>query len=142
MAQVCPIIFRTIDGTIARINALWVTFFTLLFLASNEVFILYFLAFDFIIRLYVNKRYSLLTNMSKMVQHLFKLPKQMTDAGAKRLAAQLGLLFITLLLITYYLELFVVMYILATSLLVCTFLELAFSYCVGCQLYFLLQKLR
>lgn len=65
----------------------------------------------------------------------------MTDAGAKRLAALFGMFFVILLIVGAYLQWHYFIYIVAAIFLSCTSLELAFSFCVGCKVYWLIKKL-
>ncbi|HFU73950.1 MAG TPA: DUF4395 domain-containing protein [Helicobacteraceae bacterium] len=141
MSQTCPLIFRQIDGTIARLNALFVSLFVILFLVSHELVWLYFVGLDFIIRLYGHKPYSPLYQLAMFVQKVLRLPQNMTDAGAKRLAALFGLFFVFLLIVTGHLGLIYFNYAIAAAFLACTSLELAFSYCVGCKVYWLIKKI-
>lgn len=141
MSQTCPLLFRQIDGTIARLNALFVSCLVVVFLATSNVVWLYLLALDFIIRLYGFKPYSPLYQLAILTQKTLHLSEKMTDAGAKRLAAMFGLFFILLLIITSHLDLIYLNYIVAASFLACTSLELAFSYCIGCKVYWLIKKI-
>lgn len=142
MPQVCPIAFREIDGTISRLNALSISLFLIIFLFTHNLILLYLLAGDFLIRIYAKKRFSPFFNISTLLKKAFHMKAEMVDAGAKRVAAQLGLLFIFLLLVSTHLEWFVVANIVALIFLSCTILESFFGFCVACELYFLLQKFR
>jgi len=142
MPQVCPIAFREIDGTISRLNALSISFFLIIFLFTHNLFLLYILAGDFLIRIYGQKKYSPFFNVSTLLKKIFHMQTEMVDAGAKRVAAQLGLLFIVLLLVSTHLEWFFVANIITLIFLSCTILEFFFSFCVACELYFILQKFR
>lgn len=141
MAQACPLLFRQIDGTVVRINAVSVTLLVLLFLATSQSLWLYLLGGDFIVRLYGSKSYSPVNRLSLRVQKALRLQPRMTDAGAKRLAAQFGLLFTLLLIAGHHLGLGAFVAALATIFLLCLALELLFNYCVGCKIYFIIKKL-
>ena len=141
MAQACPLTFKQIDGTIARISALFVSLGFLLFLATNEVTILYFLAIDFLIRIYANKRISLVYQASLALEHLFKMKIVMVDSGAKRVAAFFGLGFIVLSAVLFHLGAQNALYVVAAVFLSCTSLELFFSYCLGCKVYYIYKKI-
>lgn len=141
MAQACPLLFRQIDGTTARINAVSVTLLVALFLVTSQVLWLYILGCDFMIRLYGSKSYSPIHRISLWVQKVMRLEAKMTDAGAKRLAAHFGLLFTLLLLAGHYLELHAFNTALAALFLLCLTLELLFNYCVGCKIYFIVKKI-
>ncbi len=142
MAQVCPIIFRNIDGTISRLNALSTSFIIIAFMLTHHFAFLYLLGFDFMIRVYGSKKFSPFFNISKFLKSVFSMKTMMVDAGAKRVAAQFGLFFILLLLLTSYLDLYVLADVISIIFLACTALEFLFAYCVGCEIYYLIQKLR
>jgi hypothetical protein len=141
MAQACPLIFRQIDGTVARINAVSVTLLVVLFLATSQPLWLYILGCDFMIRLYGSKSYSPIYRISLWAQRTMRFEPKMTDAGAKRLAAHFGLLFTVLLLTAHYLEFQLFSFAMIAVFLFCLTLELLFNYCVGCKIYFIIKKI-
>jgi hypothetical protein len=140
MAQVCPIIFRQIDGTIARLNALSVFLLLVLFVFWPNPLILLFLGADFMIRLYGPKRFSPLFQISKVLKKLLGCKTEMTDAGAKRLAAYFGLFFVFATLASALAGLNIVTYATIAVFLFCLGLELLFNYCIGCKIYFIYRK--
>lgn len=141
MSKACPLIFRQIDGTIARVSAVFVSFFVVIFLLTSQVLFLYFISVDFLMRLYGLKEYSLIQQLSLFTQRFLSLKTEMTDAGAKRLAAGFGLFFMLLLIIEYHFKLDTAIFFTAGAFLVCSFLEIAFSYCIGCKVYFIVKKI-
>ena len=140
MAQSCPLAFRQIDGTIARFNALSVFLLLSLFVFVTNPIILLLLGLDFTIRLYGNKSLSPIFQISKGIKKLFGLRSEMVDAGAKRLAAHFGLLFVFLALATNLAGLSVAMYSVVGVFLFCLSLELLFAYCIGCKIYYVYRK--
>ena len=140
MAQSCPLAFRKIDGTIARLNALSVFLLLALFVFTTNPLILLFLGLDFMIRLYGNKKLSPIFQVSKGLKRLFGFKAEMVDAGAKRLAAHFGLFFVFLSLGADLAGLNVLMYSAATVFLFCLSLELLFGYCIGCKIYFIYRR--
>jgi hypothetical protein len=141
MSQACPLLFRQIDGTVARINAFSVIVLVSLSLYTSQTIWLYLLGADFLIRLYGLKSFSPVNRLSMWIKQLFGLETKMTDAGAKRLAAHFGVAFVILLLISTYMQLDALKYALGALFLLCASLELLFDYCVGCKIYFLLKKI-
>lgn len=140
MAQSCPLAFRQIDGTIARLNALSVFLLLSLFVFNTNPLILLFLGLDFMIRLYGNKKLSPIFQVSKGLKKLFGFNAEMVDAGAKRLAAHFGLFFVLLSLAANLAGLTVLMYSAVTIFLFCLLLELLFGYCIGCKIYFIYRR--
>jgi hypothetical protein len=137
MPQSCPLAFRQIDGTIARINALSVFLLSLLFIFIPEPLILLVVGFDFMIRLYGNRRFSPVFQVSTILKRVLGLKSEMVDAGAKRLAAHFGLFFVFAALVSSFAGLTVVMYAIVAVFLFCLLLELLFGYCIGCKIYFI-----
>ena len=140
MAQSCPLAFRQIDGTIARLNALSVFLLLILFVVTTQPIVLVFLGADFMMRLYGNKSFSPIFLLSKTLKKLFRLPSEMVDAGAKRLAAHFGLFFVALSLAASLSGMITLMYIAVGVFLFCLSLELLFAYCIGCKIYFIYRK--
>jgi hypothetical protein len=141
MSQACPLLFRQIDGTVARINAFSVIVLVSLFLYTSQTIWLYLLGADFLIRLYGSKSFSPVNRLSMSIKQLLRLQTKMTDAGAKRLAAHFGVAFVILLLISTYMQLDALKYAMGALFLLCASLELFFDYCVGCKIYYLLKKI-
>ncbi len=140
MAQSCPLAFRQIDGTVARLNALSVFLLLILFVVTTEPVVLVFSGADFIIRLYGNKSYSPVFQLSKALKKVFRLSSDMVDAGAKRLAAHFGLFFVALSLAASLSGMTTLMYGAVGVFLFCLSLELLFAYCIGCKIYFIYRK--
>lgn len=141
MTQACPLTFRLIDGTIARISAFFVSLFVVLFLVTQLKSILFLILGDFLMRLYGLKSYSIVYNLSLLVKKIFRFPTDMTDAGAKRLAAYFGVLFVSLMILEASFNLNLLLYITIGVFLFCTSMEILFSYCVGCKVYFIIKKI-
>ncbi len=141
MAQACPLVFRQVDATVVRIGSSSVMFIVVLFLISMQVGLLYLLSVDFLIRLYGKKSYSPVYLFSVGIKSLLRLETKMEDAGAKRLAAQLGLFFLLVLIAAYHLHLDILLYTAAVVFLSCASMELLFGYCVGCKVYFVIKKI-
>ena len=141
MSQTCPLAFRLIDGTLARLSAVFVFLFTVLFLLTGINLFLFFVLVDFFMRLYGLKKYSIIHNLAIISKKIFSFKTEMVDAGAKRLAAHFGVFFIFLLLIESFLNLDLLLYLTAGIFLLCSGLEIIFAYCVGCKIYFIIKKI-
>jgi len=140
MAQSCPLAFRHIDGTITRLNAVSVILLLSLFVFTPNPLILVLLGLDFMIRLFGNKRYSPIFQISRVMKKLFGLKTEMVDAGAKRLAAYFGLFFVFAALASALAGLTVVTYAVIAVFMFCLSLELLFGYCIACKIYFIYHK--
>lgn len=140
MDTTCPIAFRQIDGTIVRIGAFFISLVVIAYFLTAQIFLLVFLVIDFCIRIYWHKPYSPIFQASRFVKKILTLETDMTDAGAKRLAAQFGLLFSVMLVVEGFFGFDYALYLTAGALLACTALEVLFGYCVGCKIYFVIKK--
>jgi hypothetical protein len=141
MSQSCPLLFRQVDGTVARINAFNVTVLLILFLSIHSIVPIYVLMVDFFIKLFVGKRYSPLSVFSGFLRRLLRFESVMVDAGAKRLAAYFGLLFSFILIIAFHADSVVALYAVSALFISCTFLEVMFNYCVGCKIYYIIMMI-
>lgn len=136
----CPVSFKLIDGTVSRIGAYFVILFILAYLFTSQILFLSILVLDFLIRIYTNKAYSIIFQLSRFVKKRLKLETKMTDGGAKSLAIQFGLLLSILLLFEVLFNFQLAFYITVAIFLVCTTLEAFFNYCVGCEIFYILKR--
>jgi hypothetical protein len=111
------------------------------YMMTFNVVILYFLFFDFMVRLFCKKEYSPIFHISRFLKKLFKLKDEFTDGGAKRLAGYFGVFFILLLIAGNNLNLYFFSITVSFIFLSCALLEAFFSYCLGCKIYFLIKKI-
>lgn len=139
--QACPISYKQIDGTIARINAFFITLLVVIFLYTSLSVVAYILSIDFFIRLYVNKKFSPIFNLSRITKKILNLRTNLTEAAPKRLAAYFGLFFSMFISVESTLGLYETAYITSLILLFCSSLELFFNYCLGCKIYYIVKKI-
>lgn len=140
MPNSCPLNFERVDSNVSRLSALFVASLVILYLFSSNVYILIFLALDFIIKLFLNKEFSPISMLSKQIKSLFRMKEKFADGGAKRLAGMFGLLFIFLLIIAHFLNAPFISLVVAAIFLSCSLLDLFFSYCIGCKIYFIIKR--
>jgi len=140
MPNSCPLNFERVDSNVSRLSALFVASLVILYLFSSNVYILIFLALDFIIKLFLNKEFSPISMLSKQIKSLFRMKEKFADGGAKRLAGMFGLLFVFLLIIAHFLNAPFISLVVAAIFLSCSLLDLFFSYCIGCKIYFIIKK--
>lgn len=141
MAKSCPLAFRQIDGTVARMNAVGVSLMLVMFLFTGFTWLLYLLAADFVFRLYISKVFSPINWISMGVTQFCAWPKVMVDAGAKRLAAHFGLVFVIALIVLSHMGIASAVYAVSAVFLLCTVLEIGFGYCIGCEIYHIFSRL-
>ncbi len=137
----CPISLISVDSNIARINAFYVGVLFSIFLVSLENIIVYFLVLDFATRIFLSKEYSIIYMLSYITKDILKLRSIPVDAAPKKLANYFGLFFLILISLSAFLHFTLLMYSLSLVLLACIFLEVAFSYCLGCEIYHLYRRI-
>lgn len=141
MSYSCPLNFVQVDSNASRLSSLMVAALVIIYLLTSCTLILYFLILDFSVRLFVDKKYSLLSILALFLRKSFKIQEKFTDGGAKRLAGIFGLIFVSALLITDILALQTLTFIVAGIFLSCSLLDVFINYCLGCQIYYIIKKL-
>jgi len=136
----CPISLISVDSNIARINAFYTGVLVLVFLSTMQLGFIYFLILDFATRLFLKKEYSVLYILSSATKDILKLESVKVDAAPKRLANYFGLFFLLAIALVTLAHFYIFSYIFSTILLICILLEVLFSYCLGCEIYYLYQK--
>jgi hypothetical protein len=137
----CPINFESVDSYVSRFIALMVSFLLISYMITFNIFILYFLFFDFMMRLFCKKDYSPLFQISRVLKKIFRFKDKLTDSGAKRLAGYFGLFFILTLVTGNNLNFYIFSIIVSVIFLFCALLEAFFNYCLGCKIYFIIKKI-
>jgi hypothetical protein len=141
MSQVCPLLFRQIDATIAKLSAALVLVGLIAYVITACPAILIAVILDFVIRLSPYKPLSPIYQGAMFIQKVLKMPVNMTDAGAKRLAAYFGLTFTVGMLIAHFFAMTLLMWVIASIFIGCIVLDLLFDYCIACKVYTLYFKL-
>jgi len=141
MAPACPITFHQIDGTIVRINAFSLSLILLAYLFTGQIAFIYFLGIDLIMRLFINKKFSPINQLSGVIKKMLKAKTNNTDAGAKRLAGFFALGFSWSIVILHTLGLFNEAKLLSLVFVFFASLEVVFNFCVGCKIYFIYKRI-
>jgi hypothetical protein len=100
-----------------------------------------FLAFDFYVRGFGKKQWSVFRYLAIQTVTILDVKEKLIDAGGKKFAAKIGLILSTLLTISTILQWPVAVYTLGGMLVICATLESVLAFCVGCEVYSLIQKL-
>lgn len=137
----CPMSFQTVDSNVSRFTSLIVASFIIAYLAIGDVMILYIVALDFIVRLFLNTKNSFFNIVAEKIKALFKLEDKYIDSGAKKLAAYFGLAFVSILVVFYHMDIWLATVIVAGIFLSCSLLDVFFNFCVGCKIYHIIKKL-
>ncbi|MBU1659670.1 DUF4395 domain-containing protein [bacterium] len=137
----CPIIYKKVDQNAARVLAGLVTTLGILFIQAPQLSIVLILVYDFSIRVSGYPKMSILFHISKFLAKFMKLKKQEVDAGPKVFASKLGFLFVISILVAFLFGYALTSVLLMGALAACAFLEAAFAFCIGCEIYAIFHKL-
>jgi hypothetical protein len=135
MEKFCPITDRYIDENAARLNAVLVILLYALFFYTQHWLIALFIFSDFLIRGFLNPRYSLLSASSKMFLKLVPIKAKIQNAGPKIFAAQIGTFLSGAVFICSVSGYSSVGCYIGAVLVFFAFLESAFAFCVACKMY-------
>ena len=136
MAQIiCPLSNDKVNNNVARVVASIVIVFTVVAVALNAWWLLLIQLYDFVVRAAGKKNWSIFRLLGQQIADLMNLQVVAVDAAPKKFAAAVGVAFSAAIIVLLGLNLFVPAVVVAGILLVCAFLEAAFSFCVGCYVY-------
>jgi hypothetical protein len=131
----CPISDKKTDEQVARVNAGLTLLFILGFIFTSQIWLIGLLALDFLIRGLERSGYSPVFFTSKAISELIGLNQKPINAGPKIFAARLGFIFSILIVLTWMLNMHVFSLSIAGLLALLSFLEVAFSWCMACEIY-------
>jgi hypothetical protein len=131
----CPISNHKINEKVARINAGFTVLLLILFFTTQSIIPIIFLAIDFLFRSIELSRYSIIGITSKSFVSFLSVQGSLINAGPKVFAARIGLVFSSLIIISYFINASISMYFLTATLGLFSFLEFSFGLCVACEIY-------
>lgn len=141
MSNACPLNFKQVDSNVSRFSALFVASLVIIYLYTLNIYILIFLAIDFVMKLFLNRGISPISMLGEFLKEFFKIKDKFVDGGAKRLAGFFGLFFVLLLIAVDYFHAWGLSLIVAAVFLSCSLLDVFFNFCIGCKIYFIIKKI-
>ncbi len=135
MLQSCPISQKRVDTHIVRAIATLASLTALLFLFTNQSFLLFLLFFDYLMRLIRLEKFSPFYQVSTFIVKILKLQPHKSDEAPKRFALILGCIMTFFMVLFYLFSLPFLVYVLVVILLFCAMLEAIFNFCIGCKIY-------
>ena len=141
MANACPLNFKQVDSNITRFSAFVVSTMVLLYLYTDNILILYFLVMDFSLKLFLNPGVSPINMVAEFLKSFFRVKDKMVDGGAKKLAGIFGFTFVMMLIISHFIGSWNISVVIAGIFLLCSLLDVVFSFCIACKIYFLIKKI-
>jgi hypothetical protein len=141
MAHICPIEGTKINEPTVRVVASLIAISALagIWFQSQVIFLL--LVFDFYVRGFGKKQWSVFRYLAIQTVTILDVKEKLIDAGGKKFAAKIGLILSILLTVSTILQWPVAVYTLGGMLVICALLESVLAFCVGCEVYSLLQKI-
>lgn len=141
MSHICPIegtlinepTVRVVAGLIAVTAAVGVWF------QSPVIFL--FLAFDFFVRGFNKKEWSLFRYIGIKTINAISVREKLIDAGGKKFASKVGFILSAILVIAALLEIPEIVCALGGVLVLFATLESVLAYCVGCKIYTFYSKI-
>ncbi|MGM0376343.1 MAG: DUF4395 domain-containing protein, partial [Bacteroidota bacterium] len=111
------------------------TLIIVLFLLTSNIYLMIFLAADFLLRAIDRPKLSPLAITAKGMAETFSFRREMINAGPKLFAARIGLLFSVAIVVLTLTGSVTASFVLAGVLGLFSFLESAFGLCVACKVY-------
>jgi hypothetical protein len=141
MSYSCPVSFERIESNTSRLSSFIVSICVIYYFLTFNVLIAYFLFFDFSIRLFYKKEYSLIHLVSATIKKSFRIKDKYVDSGAKKLAGIFALIFIFLLIIANHMDYKAFAFVVGGIFVLCSLLDAFLNYCVGCKIYYIIKKI-
>lgn len=135
MAHICPVNGEKINEPTVRTVAGFVVILASVGIYFQLHFVFLFLGYDFFVRGFYKKEFSVLRFIAIQVTNLLNFREKLIDAAPKRFAAKIGFFFSIIILVLILFQQFYVAFIVTSILIVCAILESVFAYCLGCQFY-------
>lgn len=137
----CPINYIKVDQNTLRILSFLVFIIGILFITYQSVTLLLLMLYDFSMRVFGYSKISFLFQISSFFAKLAGFKNNDVDGGAKLFASKVALLFVVSTMIAFFSGFTFTALVIMALLVGCAFLEAAFGYCVGCQIYMLLKRI-
>ncbi len=142
MSPSCPISNKRIDTNLVRVVSFQVLLFTVLFSVTHSLVFVFVILFDFMMRVFRKEKFSpFYVTASSILKHWNTVPRY-SDESPKRFALYLGLLTTVAITVFAVFGFIKVAIFVALILIICTFLEVLFDFCIGCKIYYALQLVK
>ncbi|MCF6366785.1 MAG: DUF4395 domain-containing protein [Bacteroidales bacterium] len=131
---ICPISSQQINENASRVTASVIAILVILFIVTQNVWILTFVLFDFSFRIFKKVKFSPVSCFVRRFYNLAKLPTKLVDKAPKVFAARLGFL-MTVVSFGLFFFLPLTATIIAGVLAVFILADALFNFCIGCIIY-------
>ena len=140
MAQIKYETQDIVDENQTRIHAALVVLLMSAYLFTGNLFIIYILVYDFLVRIYVTPLLSPLYLLSLSIVNLIGLKQKSANASAKEFASHIGLTTLSIALCAELLNQTSIAFILVLFLTLWKVFEATKNICFACKLYELLKS--
>ncbi len=131
----CPVSDKKINERVTRINAAFIVLFLITFIFTKNIYLIAFLAADFLLRTVDIAKFSLIAISSKNIVRYLPIKTNYINAGPKIFATRIGFTLSCLIIISYLFSLSSITYSIVGILGLFSFLEATFGLCVACKMY-------
>lgn len=141
MSHICPIDGTLINEPTVRVVAALVAITAVGGIYFQSPLIFLFLAFDFYVRGFNKKEWSLFRYFGIKTVTIIDVKEKLIDAGGKKFASKVGFILSTILIILSFLQMPLAVYTLCGILILFATLEAVLAFCVGCKIYTFYTKI-
>lgn len=134
----CPINNKKVYESVVKFNAVFTVLLALTFIITQNIIPILFLGLDFILRTSSKSSISDLSpikNASQFIAYHLNIQSKLVDKGPKVFAARIGIAFTVLITLSAILNAPILALVFASVLVLFSFLEAAFGFCVACLIY-------
>ena len=142
MSPSCPISNKRIDTNLVRVVSFQVLLFTVLFSVTHSLLFVFVILFDFMMRIFRKEKFSPFYVTATYILKRWNTVPRYSDESPKRFALYLGLLTTVAITVFAVFGFIKVAIFVALILIICTFLEVLFDFCIGCKIYYALQLVK
>ena len=141
MAHTCPVEGKLINEPTVRVVAFLIAVTAAVGIWFQSPIIFLFLAFDFYVRGFYRKEWSIFRTIGIKTINVFDVKEKLIDAGGKKFAAKIGFIITSLLTISAAFQWSSAVMALGGTLVLFATLESALAYCGGCKVYTIYTKI-
>jgi len=134
-AVICPISIEKTDSNISRLTALLNVIFLVVFITTSNPIFIVFVFVDFFIRATLNNKYSPVRFAAAGIVRAINLKKKPINLAQKVFASRLGFVCALSSLMLYLLDYNTASIVVAALLMILSFMDAVFKFCVGCLIY-------
>jgi len=132
--KACPISYSQVDKNLIKAYSSIVLFTLLYTVVTGNHLPMYIITIDFLIRVFIGIKYSPLCNILTSVMKITPLKPLLVNAGTKKIAAQVGLVFCMFICGFHFAGWHLAAHIFTIMFIIAIALDLIFDYCLACKM--------